>query len=156
MSFLYWNILCVFRTWVLKNCQDDRKVREPKVRHKGAAALPPAQPLPPRGKTPRAPPARRGGGGRETAGGSRPAAPAQPIHPIPSRPLSAPGCHRDRSADRATPTRRCLRADGLGGAPRAAPPPRHGSAAVPAPRPAPPAARGERTGCAIAAGPPRE
>lgn len=30
--------------------------------------------------------------------------------------MSTPGCHRDRSADCATPTRHCLQAEGLGGA----------------------------------------
>lgn len=39
-------------------------------------------------------------------------------------PLSAPGCHRDRSADCATPTGHCLRAGGLGGA-RPLPQPLH-------------------------------
>lgn len=112
------------KAWVLKNSPAKRKVSPPKVRHKGTAARPLGQSLPPRRKTPRIPTVWCGGGGWGFAGSSRPAAAAQPIPiPIPSRvcrrrrgrPLSAPGCHRDRSADRATPTRRCLRADGLGG-----------------------------------------
>lgn len=116
----------VYRTRVLKNRPDDREVPAPKVKTQRRGCAPARAPSAAQREnapTPRARTALRAGG---TAGGSRPAAPAQPMHRIPGRPLSAPGCRRDRSADRATPTRRCLRADGLGGAPGPAPPPRDG------------------------------
>lgn len=123
-----------YKAWILKNPPAERKVSPPKVRHKGRAALPLGQPLPPRRKTPHIPPVWFDGGdeGLRGAVAPQPQPHPHPSHPIPSRvcrrcrsrPLSAPGCHRDRSADCATPTRRCLRADGLGGAAGAALPPR--------------------------------
>lgn len=150
MGFLYWNLYPYIELGSWKNCPDDRKVPVPKVRHKGAAALPPAQSLPPRGKTPRTPRLSVAVGvgdyGRQPP---RSPSPAHPPHRQPPfvRPEQPPGpqcgpCHAHPPVSPGRRARRRALRSRPG--PSAQPWRGGGSLRLPQPRSAAPAPRGER------------